>query len=842
MRLVRLHAKHIMLFNEILADERVMVFIMKLKNKIDNAVQTILQKFGAGGVSQTENTAAGERLAFGNMPSLIRQAGAEGIVLLKNKNNTLPYDKNTRLAVFGRCQLDYFYVGYGSGGDVNAPYMVNIIDGLKNNGADINKGLLGFYESWCRENPVIHGFWGHWPMCYDEAVLDDNTVKAASLESNAALVIIGRAAGEDRENKLVKGSYYLNDEEIRLLDTVTHFFGNVTVVLDCGNVIDMSWTMRYGDKLSAIVYAWQGGMESGNSVADVLYGKTNPSGRLTDTIAVRYEDYPSAEFFGGKDYNNYSEDIFVGYRYFETFNKASVLYPFGFGLSYTDFEIKADKFSYDEKSVTVSISVRNIGDINGKEVVQLYFTAPRGKLPKAAICLVGFEKTDELQPGENQKITLKVPLYYLASFDDTGVSGHKFSYILEKGEYKFFVGKNVRDNTAAGGFTLDEDMVLETLDEICAVKKPFERIKPEYENGRFAVRTETVETSSPYLKKRIENNLPREIPHSDKSYNFSQVISGEISVDEFISCLTNEELEALTRGQGYMNSEQGVDGNAGALGGTVQSLRDKGVPAVITTDGPAGIRIKQFTSLLPCGTALASCWNTQLVYELAEETGRELAARGSDILLAPGMNIHRNVLCGRNFEYYSEDPILTGKIAVAFVKGVQTYGGSACPKHFACNNQETCRTKNDSRISQRALREIYLKGFEICVKESYPLNIMTSYNKINGVWSHYNYDLVTTVLRKEWGYTGCVMTDWWMQKSKSPEFPNLRDNAYRVRSQVDVLMPGGISRTDKKYKVDGSLLETVGTRGGLAAAEIQRSAKNVLNMIVRLKRKQSNQE
>ncbi len=815
---------------------------MKLKNKIDKVIQAVSQNFSGGGVSQKENTAAGEQKPFGNMPQLVRQAGAEGIVLLKNINNTLPYNKKTRLAVFGRCQLDYFYVGYGSGGDVNAPYTVNLIEGLKNNGADLNKGLLGFYENWCRENPVIHGFWGHWPMCYDEAEIDEYTVKTAAQESNAALVVIGRAAGEDRENKLVKGSYYLNDEEIKLLDTVTDCFDNVTVVLDCGNVIDMSWKERYNDKISAIVYAWQGGMESGNAVADVLYGRVNPSGRLTDSIAMCYEDYPCSNSFGNNDYNCYSEDIFVGYRYFETFNKAPVLYPFGFGLSYTDFEIKINDFKFNGESVNITAQIKNVGKRSGKEVLQIYFCPPVGKLSKSSMNLAAFEKTKMLEPDESQIIDFNIPVYYLASFDDTGATGNKFSYILEKGEYKFFAGKNVRDNTEAGSFILGNDKVLETLDEICGVKEPFERIKSKYVNGRPVAEKENVKASEPYLKNRIKSNLPAEIPRSNNNYNFSQVLSGEISVEDFISCLSFEELEALTRGQGYMNSEQGVEGNAGAFGGTIQSLRDKGVPAVITTDGPAGIRIKQYTSLIPCGTALASTWNTELVFELTKEMGRELSERKSDVLLAPGMNIHRNVLCGRNFEYFSEDPILTGKMASAFVKGIQSFGGSACPKHFACNNQETNRTKNDSRVSQRALREIYLKGFEICVKESKPLTIMTSYNKINGVWSHYNYDLVTTVLRKEWGFTGLVMTDWWMRKSKSPEFPNLRDNAYRVRSQVDVLMPGGIKRTDNKYIVDPSLLETVETRNGLTVAELQRTAKNVLNTIAAVKTKQANQE
>ena len=277
-----------------------------------------------------------------------------------------------------------------------------------------------------------------------------------------------------------------------------------------------------------------------------------------------------------------------------------------------------------------------------------------------------------------------------------------------------------------------------------------------------------------------------------------------------------------------MNSPLGAKGNAGTLGGVLESLRDKGIPAITTTDGPSGIRLHASCSLLPIGAILASTFNEELVEELYTHVGKEMAAKGSDVLLAPGMNIHRSPLCGRNFEYFSEDPLVSGKIAAAVVRGVQANGLSACPKHFACNNQETNRCHNDSRVSERALREIYLKGFEICVKEATPKCIMTSYNKINGVWGHYNYELCTTVLRKEWGYKGMVMTDWWMRKSKSPEFPNIRDNAYRVRAQVDVLMPGG-ARTGKR-KPDGTLLKTYGKPDGITIGELQRTAKNVIRL------------
>ena len=788
---------------------------MKLKVKIDRLVEKIIDKVANSGVSQEENTVSGEKAIFPNMPQVARKAAGEGSVLLKNKG-ILPI-KDETVSIFGRCQLDYFYVGYGSGGDVNAPYTVSLIEGLKSNGVALNEALLNEYRRWCNDNPVIHGFWGHWPMNYPEMELSADIVKNAAKPSDIALVVIGRAAGEDRENKLIKGSYYLTDSEMNMLDLVTESFDRVAVIMNCGNIIDMSWTLKYGDKIGAIVYAWQCGMESGNGLADVLTGKISPSGKLTDTIAVNYEDYPSAKNFGNKAFNNYAEDIFVGYRYFETFDNTKVLYPFGFGLSYTDFEITVSDFKY-ENGAKITATVKNTGNVKGKEVLQVYVTQPEGRLKKAKKSLVAFAKTNELAPNESGEITFDIEPYAFSSYDE---GSH--SYIIEKGKYEFLIGNCVNSCTVAGTVDLEE-RVIEKLTPICPVKIPFTLITGE-----------VAKAGQPVLKNRILENLPKEIGFKgDKGYKLKDVKDGKITLDEFVSQLNNEELEGLTRGQGYMDSELGVTGNAGAFGGILPSLREKGIAPIITTDGPAGIRIKKYTSLIPCGTALACTWNTELVEELAGIMGKELVHQGSDVLLAPGMNIHRDVLCGRNFEYFSEDPVVSGKMAAAFVRGIQGAGASACPKHFACNNQEVKRTVNDSRITERALREIYLKGFEICVKEAKPLNIMTSYNKINGVWSHYNYDLATTVLRGEWGYEGNVMTDWWMRKSVSPEFPKVKNNAYRVRSQVDVLMPGGISRVDKSYKVDGSLLKNLGKSGGITRGELERSAKNVLNLAMKL--------
>ena len=771
----------------------------KLRNQLGKLVQRIIDKAMGNGLMQEETTAGGERYVTPGIGELIRQAGAESCVLLKN-SGALPLNKEREVAVFGRCQLDWFYVGYGSGGDVNAPYHVNLIDGLRNAGVRMNDELLQAYETWTQQedNVADHGWWGHWPMNYPEMPLDTSLVQRAAQTAETAIVVIGRAAGEDRENTLTKGSYYLTDEERAMLDTVTAAFTRVVVLLNIGNIMDMAWTEEYGDKLSALMIVWQGGMESGNAVADVLTGAVTPCGKLGDTIARCYEDYPSSANFGGKAYNDYAEGIYVGYRYFDQ-HPDKVLYPFGFGLSYTDFALKVESLHHTADETEATITVTNTGTLLGKEIVQLWCHAPKGRLDKPLRVLVAFGKTKTLAPGESETLTLRCDDKCLASYDE-----ERSRFVLESGEYRF-----TANNTEAGSFSLEEEITVEQCEPLCK--------------------------TSTALRDRILSRLPKAVPVTGiRRYSFDDVKSGRITLDDFIARLSNEELEALSRGHGMMGSSLGVAGNAGAFCGVIDSLREKGVRPIITSDGPAGLRLKKYCALQPCGTALACTWNTDLIEALSAKVGEEMIHYGVDVQLAPGMNIHRNPLCGRNFEYFSEDPLLSGKMAAATVRGVQSKGKAACPKHFACNNQETNRNKNDSRVSERALREIYLRNFEIVVKEAKPLTIMTSYNKVNSVWSHYNYDLVTTVLRGEWGYTGCVITDWWMQKAKSPEFPKLRNNAYRVRAQVDVLMPGDMGHIAKQYKSDGSLPETLGKPDGITRAELQRTAKNVLTLALRL--------
>ncbi len=772
----------------------------KLKKKMGKLIQRVIDSAMGNGLMQEETDASGERHVTPGIAELIRMAGAESCVLLKN-DGALPLDPKKEAAVFGRCQLDWFYVGYGSGGDVNAPYHVNLIDGLKNAGVQLNTEVLNAYEIWTKkeDNMADHGWWGHWPMNYPEMPLDESLVQKAAETADTALVVIGRAAGEDRENTLTKGSYYLTDGERAMLDAVTSAFSKVAVLMNIGNIMDLSWTKEYEDRISSLMIVWQGGMESGNAVSDVLTGRVTPCGKLADTIACRYEDYPSSANFGGKEFNDYAEGIYVGYRHFDR-HPETVLYPFGFGLSYTAFDVRAGGLKKTGNVTEVSVTVKNTGDYPGKEAVLLWCSAPEGKLDKPGRVLAAFAKTKTLLPGEEESLLLSCDDKCLASYDEK-----TSRFVLEEGEYRF-----TANDTEAGGFTARQEITVEQCIPLCK--------------------------TSTGLRERIIRHLPEAIPAcGEKRHTLKDVTNGEISLDAFIAELSDEELEALSRGHGMMSSAFGVAGNAGAFGGITDSLQEREVPAVITSDGPAGLRLKKYCALIPCGTALACTFNTPLVEELSSKVGEEMRFYGVDVQLSPGMNIHRNPLCGRNFEYFSEDPLLSGKMASAVIRGVQSKGKAACPKHYACNNQEKNRNRNDSRVSERALREIYLRNFEIAVKEGKPLTIMTSYNKVNGVWSHYNYDLATTVLRKEWGFEGCVITDWWMQKAKSPEFPRLYNNAYRVRAQVDVLMPGDMGHLAKAYKSDVSLLKTLGTPDGITRAELQRTARNVLELILKIK-------
>lgn len=753
---------------------------------------------------------------------------SEGIVMLKNENNALPLDTDKEVAVFGRIQFHYYKSGTGSGGMVNVTKVVNILDGLIDNGIKVNEKLLDTYRKWDKENPFDLGEgWGGEPWSQKEMPLDEGLVKETAKSCETAIVIIGRTAGEEQDNRLEAGSYLLSDDEIEMLTVVRKHFKKVVLLLNVGNIIDMTDINRIAP--DSVLYVWQGGMTGGKGTADVLTGKVSPSGKLPDTIASKASDYPSDANFGReKNRDIYAEDIYVGYRYFETFAKEKVLYPFGFGLSYTEFEIKTEKAEITEGAVKLSVSVKNIGSYKGKEVIEVYCEAPQGRLGKAARVLCGFEKTRELVPQEEQVVEIVVDIAKLASYDDSGVTGNKSCYVLEAGEYKFYVGSDVRSAEYACSFEQGENLVTERLTQSLAPVESFERIKPVCEGGAFSIGREAVPVSEVDESARRLEKLPKEIAYTgDKGIKLWDVKNGKNTMDEFIAQLSDYDLSCIIRGEG-MGSPRVTAGTASAFGGVSENLNGFGIPAGCCSDGPSGMRLDCGTKAfsLPNGTMIASSFNKELTRELFALMGLEMAANKVDCLLGPGMNIHRHPLNGRNFEYFSEDPFLTGKMAAAELKGMAGAGVTGTIKHFCANNRETNRHFIDSVVSERALREIYLKGFEIAVKEGGASSVMTTYGRVNGLWTAGNFDLNTVILREEWGFKGFTMTDWWANINIRGKEPDKTDFATMARAQNDVYMvcPDG-------EKNDDNTLATL-ENGGIERCELQRNAANICGFLL----------
>lgn len=762
---------------------------------------------------------------YEGLADLSRQTAAEGAVLLKNDGQTLPVQADETVSVFGRIQIDYYKSGTGSGGKVNVDHVTNIIDGFrKNPKIHVNEELAEVYADWVEKNPAKGiGDWTE-PWCQAEMPVSEDLAADAAAKSDKAVIVLGRTAGESKDASNTKGSFLLTDEERDMISTVTAQFDHVAVLLNVGNVIDMSWVDELG--VESVMYIWHGGMEGGKAVADVVSGDVPASGKLSDTIAKAYADYPSADSFGNSAYNNYTEDIYVGYRYFETFAQDKVLYPFGFGLTYTDFTVDTKSVKEADGKIEVTVDVTNTGDYKGKEVVQVYYGAPQGKLGKAAKSLAGFAKTGLLQPGESQEMTVSYDVDHMASYDDAGKTGNKSAYVMEAGDYPVYVGTSVRDCETAYTHTEPVLRVTEQLEEVMAVEpdKAFARMTAsEDADGSIVQGTETVPTRTTDIKARIQERLPEAIEMTgDKGYKLLDVYNGTVTMEQFVAQLPLEDIAYLCRAEG-MNSPKVTPGTASAFGGLTESLKAFGIPIGCCADGPSGIRMDdgELATALPIGTLMACTWNTDLVEKLHTYHGQELLLNEVDVMLGPGMNIHRNPLCGRNFEYFSEDPLLSGIMAAAVTRGVQKSGATVAPKHFVVNNQEENRNNTDSRVSERALREIYLKGFEILVRDANPGTIMTSYNKINGTWASSNYDLCTTALRKEWGFDGMVMTDWWANQN---EDGLLRQEAAMVRAQNDVAMPVADEPDSIVNAVNG---------GALTLGEVQRSAINALNCLIR---------
>ncbi|MGI8255719.1 glycoside hydrolase family 3 protein [Blautia difficilis] len=770
------------------------------------------------------------KLDFERYAVLARQATAEGCVLLENEGQALPLREGERVAVFGRMAFHYYKSGLGSGGLVNTRYVVGILDALKDcKEIRLDEKLMGIYEDWIRENPFDEGQgWGRVPWCQKEMEVTDEMLGCAR-DNDVSLVIIGRTAGEDQDNNAGPGSYCLTETEEDMIRRVCQVSKRTVVVLNVGNIIDMSWVEKYHPQ--AVLYAWQGGQEGGNGVADVLTGKVCACGKLTDTIAQSIEDYPSTENFGDPFKNYYKEDIYVGYRYFETFAKDKVLYPFGYGLSYTSFGIKAEILKNSEEELTVSAEVVNTGAVKGKEVVQVYAKVPQGKLGNPARRLIGFAKTGELKPGEKEEVVIVIPKYDLTSYDDSGVTGHKSCYVLEEGTYEISVGSDVRSAESAGCYE-EKFRVVEKLQEACAPVEKFSRMKAVLmPDGSYQAVTEEVPVRTVDPQERRKQNLPETLAYTgDKGYKLVDVLDGKVSMENFVAQISEEDLIAMFRGEG-MCSPKVTPGTAAAFGGVTESMKALGIPVGCCADGPSGIRMDCGTKAfsLPNGTALGCTFNTELVGDLYEMTGKELRLNKIDSLLGPGMNIHRNPLNGRNFEYISEDPLLTGRICAAQVKAMAKSGIGSTIKHFCGNNQEVGRSTSDSVMSERCLREIYLKGFEMAVREGGARSVMTTYGSVNGLWTAGSYDLCTTILRKEWGFEGIVMTDWWAKSNYEGHQAAVQVKAPMVAAQNDIYMVV----SDAKANPEKDDVEEMLHAGKLTLGELQRNGANILGFLLK---------
>ncbi|NCB92025.1 MAG: beta-glucosidase [Clostridia bacterium] len=775
---------------------------------------------------------------------LSRKAAGEGMVLLKNENSVLPLASGAKAALFGKGCIDYVKGGGGSG-DVTVAYIRNLCEGMN---IKANEGKVALYsplEAFYRGEVEKQYAEGAVPGMTAEPAVPENLVKGAAAFTDTAIVTFCRFSGEGWDRKAIldeegyelsdnekhqielsqrlfeDGDYYLTAAEKNLMETVKQNFNNIIVVLNVGGMVDSTW-FKNDIAIDSVLMSWQAGMEGGLATADVLCGDVNPSGKLTDTFADSLEAYLSTDnFHESLSYVDYKDDVYVGYRYFETMAGAAgkVNYPFGFGISYTTFDMDEIKCEYTTDEVLLSVRVSNTGKKAGKEVVQVYYGAPQGKLGKPAKELVAFEKTRLLEAGDEQTIRFGIPFSMMASYDDLGAVCEA-AYVLEAGEYQLYVGSSVEDvEKIENAFTIDEDIIVEQLSHQGAPYALKERLRAD---GTYEELPQRTKVEEPGLERQDTKLLEGILPESRyvgrslyddllkvRVIRLEDVAKGEATLDDFMKQLSVDHLISLLGGQ----PNAGVANTFG-----MGNLSEYGVPNMMTADGPAGLRIHKEcgvnTTAWPCATLLACTWNPDLLEKIGHAGAEEVRENGIGLWLTPGMNIHRSPLCGRNFEYYSEDPLLAGKMGAAMVRGIQSMHVGACPKHFACNNKETNRKGCDSRVSERALREIYLKAFEIVVKESAPFALMTSYNLINGVQASEHKELLTGILRDEWGFDGMVTTDWWTQGEHYRE----------TKAGNDVKMANGFpERVKEAYE-----------KGLISFEEIYVSARRILEMILKV--------
>lgn len=791
----------------------------------------------------------------------VRRLAGECMVILEN-DGVLPLQAGTKkIALFGTGARHTIKGGTGSG-DVNVRENISIAQGLERAGFKfVTEGWLDQYdrlyadaqEAYAKKLNEFTEKTGKPSMLYafehpfeepEQPEITEVDVK----EADAAIYVISRNSGEGKDRRAEKGDYYLSDRELQNIRFMTEHYKNCIVLLNVGGVIDLT-SLKAIEGVQAIMLVGQTGNMGGYAVADVLTAKTIPSGKLTDTWARSYEDYPSSATFSHRDGNlddeYYSDGIYVGYRYFDTFG-VMPLYCFGYGKSYTEFEIKTMNVTADEKQVQVEVEVTNIGDkYPGKEVVQVYYSAPDGIMEKPTQELAGFAKTKLLAPGEKDVVTITFATTDMASFD-----AYDAAWVMEEGEYTIRVGNSSRNTEAVAVIDLDEQVTTLQLKRLMrdtiAVRELHHMIPIfdiEFDFGVPAIPFRIMLQAENFKKELVEYEVMRRTlmdKRKDEVLTLEDVKAGNATLDELTAQLTVEEMAELCVGTERKNGDGNVIGSAsscvpGAAGDTTSSLLEtRKVPNLIQADGPAGLRLETPCTAIPIATTLAQSWDMDLIHRMGELVGEEMKQLHVDLWLAPGMNIHRNPLCGRNFEYYSEDPVLTGLCAATETKGVQSQKGKGTTiKHFAGNNQEDNRMFTNAHISERALREIYLKGFEIAVKTAQPYAIMTSYNLINGVHSANNYDMLQNIARDEWGFEGLVMTDWYTSQDTTEMGMVSPSGKYSHSSSVQCIKAGNdLQMPGCQQNVD-DIVEAVNEGKEITKADLQRCAKHILSVALK---------
>ncbi|MBR7165640.1 MAG: glycoside hydrolase family 3 C-terminal domain-containing protein [Clostridia bacterium] len=756
-----------------------------------------------------------------------KEAAIEGAVLLKNEKETLPLKKGAKVCLFGRGAGEYIFGGGGSG-SVVTDIKVSLADALEK---AAEKGELELFQ------PLIDFSKEESRKVRDEVAKLDlprmekrkvgtylplepfeipaKMYKEAVAFGDVAIFSILRYSTEGTtDGDRMLRDFKLFDSELAQLKQLGKDFKKVIAVLCICGPMGLK-ELKDEPSVGAILYPGFGGSFAGEAIVEILFGKRYPSGHLQDTFAETIEDYPTTEtYIASDDYVEYKEDIFVGYRYFETFAPEKVVYPFGFGLGYTKFNVKEENCSFVKNTVSCTVTVKNTGSFAGKEVVQLYLSAPQGLLGKAKKVLCAFKKTKELQPGESQKLTLTFDIRSFASFDDLGKI-EKSAFVLEKGEYKVYLGNNVRDSKEVYSFEFKDDVITRRAHSYMAPVALEERLTA---SGKMEKLPKAEKVAHPPRRYRLKAKKPA------VSMTLEEALAKD-KVDEFLADLSDEELAAMLYGHTAVNATQTGYIGCPPPASVKAGYRDPhDIPPVPTCDGPAGCRtVNQSgisTTYFPAACTVSQSWNLALAEKCGKTGAKEVKENNAGIWLTPGMNLHRSPLCGRNFEYYSEDPLATGLFAAATVKGIQSQHVAATVKHFCCNNKEINRKFSDSRVSERALRELYLRGFEICVKKADPWCIMTSYNVVNGTRNSSNWELINGILKGEWKYPGLVMTDWWTYCTLEEE----------LAGGNDVKMPHMITKSMPGAPEDYSLAEAI-AQGKLDRGAVLEAVRRVLHLM-----------